>query len=148
MDTRAFSQSATDETLMRSRCAMPLSFSAIKHSRSNGVDDAEHNFPVQAVGHGRDGQGRPWAKLVVPSTGSMIQQVSGRLRLPRSLQRGIQPRASGLQGALSGMPPQRYRFPLRDQCAPYGGYGVGMGMIGADDGAAFLDDGKGLQGQW
>ena len=25
---------------------------------------------------------------------------------------------------------------------------VGMGMIGADDGAAFLDDGKGLQGQW
>ena len=32
--------------------------------------------------------------------------------------------------------------------APLMADSVGMGMIGADDGAAFLDDGKGLQGQW
>ena len=32
--------------------------------------------------------------------------------------------------------------------APLMADSVGMGMIGVDDGAAFLDDGKGLQGQW
>ena len=93
-------------------------------------------------------RGRPWAKLVVPSTGSMIQQVSGRLRSSRALFSeesglGRQGCKAFFQECLHSDIGFRYEID-----APLMADSVGMGMIGADDGAAFLDDGKGLQGQW
>ena len=62
---RAFSQAVTDETLMRSPLRhAPFPFFRNKaFAEQRRVDDAEHNFPVQAVGHGRDGQGQAVGKI-------------------------------------------------------------------------------------
>ncbi|MFQ8890430.1 MAG: hypothetical protein ACLR7Z_20750 [Bilophila wadsworthia] len=140
---RAFSQAVTDETLMRSPLRHALFPSAIKHSRSSGALTMPSQLPVQAVATDvtvRAGRGQNW--LCRPR--SMIQQYPAGPDLPRSLQRGIR-LAPGLQAFFKCLHSDiGFRYEID---APLWRI-VWDALIGVDDGAAFLDDGKGLQGQW
>mgnify|MGYP000240689107 CR=1 FL=1 len=150
MATRAFSQAVTDETLMRSPLRhAPFPFSAIKHSRSSGALTMPSTIsPVQAVGHGRDGQGQAVGKIGcavhgIDDPAGIRQAQSFRALFSEESGLGHQGCKAFFQECLHSDIGFRYEID-----APLMADSVGMGMIGADDGAAFLDDGKGLQGQW
>lgn len=93
-------------------------------------------------------RGRPWAKLVgavhgIDDPAGIRQAQIFRALFSEESSLGRQGCKALFQECLHSDIGFRYEID-----APLMADSVGMGMIGADDGAAFLDDGKGLQGQW
>lgn len=139
MATRAFSQAVTDETADAFPvAAMPLFLFRIKaFVEQRRVDDAEYNFPVQAVGHGRDGQGQAVGKIGctvhgIDDPAGIRQAQIFRALFSEESGLGRQACKAFFQECLHSDIGFRYEID-----APLMADSVGMGMIGVDDGACF-----------